>query len=200
MNDKLIILLLLLLSGSVVAAQKSTRQFEIRVAGFKIGDLTATQTILNDSLTEYSLQSKVSIWAFYRIEVIYSNTSRFLNGQLISSTANTITNKGDFHATTSWQKDHYEIKSRAHNDYELDTIIRIPIKFNIAKMYFELPKNGTKVYADAYGVLAQAEFIDDKKYLVEVLGNRNKYYFKNGILLGASMDNPIKNYEVKPKE
>lgn len=200
MNGKLIILLLFLFSGSMVAAQKSVRQFEIRVAGFKIGDLTATQTILNDSLTEYNLQSKVSLWLFYRIEVTYSNTSQFLKEQLVNSVANTITNKGHFHATTHWQKDHYIIKSTGYDDYELDTIISTPIKFNIAKMYFQLPKNGTRVFADAYGVLSKAEFLDDKKFMVEVLGNRNKYYFQNGVLQRASMDNPIKNYDVKPKE
>ncbi|MFZ1806749.1 MAG: DUF6134 family protein [Cyclobacteriaceae bacterium] len=196
MNSKLIFILLSLgFCSHLYANDTLTRNFDIRLAGFKIGELTAHQTKVNDSTINYSLTSNVSFWIFFKVNVDYSYNSTFLNGQLIQSEVKTFTNKGNYTSTSKWEKDHYKIKVDAY-DYKKDTTFSTPITFNIAKLYFEQPTQGTKVYADGYGILSLAELEAEKSYLVEVLGNKNRYYFKDGLLVRASMDSPIKNYEV----
>lgn len=195
MNSKLIAFLLLLgLCSSLQAKDTLTRNFDIRLAGFKIGELTASQTKVNDSIINYNLTSKVSFWLFFKVNVDYSYNSTFLNGQLIKSEVKTHTNKGNFTSTSKWEKDHYKIKVDAY-DYKKDTSFTTPITFNVAKLYFEKPTHGSIVYADGYGIFSSAE-LEEKSYLIEVLGNKNRYYFKDGLLVRASMDSPIKNYEV----
>ncbi|MEQ8363419.1 MAG: DUF6134 family protein [Cyclobacteriaceae bacterium] len=197
MNSRIIALLLIIGCFSQISARDNlTRNFDIRLAGFKIGELTAHQTKVNDSTTNYNLTSKVSFWLFFQVNVDYAYTSTFLHGQLISSEVKTVTNKGNFISTSKWEKDHYKVEVDAY-DYKKDTVLMEPITFNIAKLYFEEPQKGDKIFADGYGILSLAETIDEKSYLVEVLGNKNKYYFEDGLLIRASMDSPIKNYEVQ---
>ncbi|GAB1445911.1 MAG: hypothetical protein KF860_00075 [Cyclobacteriaceae bacterium] len=196
MNRRLIVILLIIgLSSNLFAKDTFTRYFDIRIAGFKIGELTAHQEKVNDSITNYNLTSKVSFWLFFRVNVDYSYISTFLNGQLIASEIKTVSNKGNFTSSSKWEKDHYKVEVDAY-EYKKDTILIALITFNIAKLYFEQPVKGTKIYADGYGILSQAEMVDEEGYLVEVMGNKNKYYFKDGLLVRASMDSPIKNYEV----
>lgn len=183
-------------TSNLFARDTLTLHYDIRIAGFKIGALTAHQEKVNDSITIYNLTSKVSFWLFFRVNVDYSYFSTFLNGQLIASEIKTVTNRGNYTSTSKWEKDHYKVKVDAY-EYKKDTILIAPITFNIAKLYFEEPTIGAIIYADGYGTFSTAESEDEKSYLVEVLGNKNKYYFKDGLLVRASMDSPIKNYEVQ---
>lgn len=197
MNRRLIFILLIIgFYSNLFAKNTLTRHFDIRIAGFKIGALTAHQEHVNDSITNYNLTSKVSFWLFFRVNVDYSYFSTFLNGKLIASEIKTVTNRGNYTSTSKWEKDHYKVKVDAY-EYKKDTILTAPITFNIAKLYFEEPTIGTKIYADGYGIFSTAESEDEKSFLVEVMGNKNKYYFKEGLLVRASMDSPIKNYEVQ---
>ncbi len=179
-----------------VASSSIVKEFEIRVAGFKIGELTAIQNQVNDSVTQFTLKSTVNFWLFYRIDVTYSNISTFLNGKLISSFVKTVANKKEYQSTSLWKKDHYQIEVDTYG-YKKDTTLLAPIRFNIAKMFFTEPDNQTMIFADNYGLLAKAEYIDEKYYVVEVLGQRNKYFYHEGVLEKTLKVNAIKNYEVK---
>ncbi len=193
------VLLLFTSCHSLCAADKLIRHFDIRIAGFKIGELTATKTIVNDSVVNYHLVSRVSFWLFYRVEVSYSNLSSFVNGQLVDSVVKTVTNKGNYQSSSTWNKDHYKIEVDTY-DYKKDTAFATPIRFNVAKLFFEPPGEKTEVYADNYGIFGDTEYMKNKYYVVDVLGNRNKYYYKDGVFDKASMDSPVKNYEIRSIE
>lgn len=178
-----------------VPGYASIRVFDVRIAGFKIGELKATKTILNDSVTQYGLFSEVNFWFFRRVKISYSNISSFLHNQMMTSEVNTESSKGKFRTTSRWNIDRYIISVNAWQ-YQKDTIIHQPIRFNVARMYFEKPPINTQVYSDGYGILSVAIPEDRNCYRLDIRGSKNKYFFQEAILEKASMDSPIKNYEI----
>lgn len=173
----------------------TTRHYEIRLVGFKIGELKASQITINDSTTHFELRCDVSFWLFQQVKVNYTNLSRYIHSQLIYSEVNTVSNKGDFYTVSRWHSDHYQVHVNAYN-YKKDTIIQNPIHFNVAKMYFEMPPDNVLVYADGYGILSPFQRFNANQFYVSVRGNRNKYLFDKGKLTRASMHSSIKNYEI----
>lgn len=195
---QVIFLSVLMVSCQQGFCQEKTKSYSIKVAGFTIGDLTAT-TFQKDTLTYYVVHSVVDFWLLFRVKIDYKVESYFYKNQLWSSTAITHSSKGDFESTTFWKGDHYTVKVNAYK-YKKDTVIRHPIEYTVAKLFFEKPKKGQKVYADNYGLITYAKRSDKKDaFTVPVFGNNNMYFYDKNSLLKAEMYNPIKNYFVKLK-
>ncbi len=180
---------------AVPSYASSIRVFDVRIAGIKIGKLKASKTTVNDSLTQYELFSEVDFWFFRRVKISYSNTSIFRHNQLITSEVITESSRGKFRSTSQWNADRYVIHINTWQ-YQKDTVIHQPIQFNVARMYFEKPSDNTPIYSDGYGMLSMATPTERNCYMLIINGSKNKYFFKEGILEKASMDSPIKNYEV----
>ncbi len=197
-NLKITGFLLLFLSALISKAGEEVRKYEIRVAGIHIGDMIAKKKT-QDTLTIYSLDSNVSIWIFYSIKVHYTITSAYHSDQLLYSIVTTTTNKGNFNTSTIWNRDHYQVKVNAYK-YKKDTVIRGPIRFNMARMYFEEPTVSIKLLSDNYGLILTPEKLDHNSWRCVLMGKPNQFYFSNGKLQRAQMYNPIKNFEVRLKE
>lgn len=190
MKRTIAVVFLSLLSLSLYGQEKS---FGISVAGFDIGSLKISRTV-DDGYTRYELGSKVKLWLLFKIEVEYDLVALYKDGKLISSESKTYSNKGDFTSSTRWNGSHYEVHIDAYQ-YKKDTTIYEPIMFDIARMYFDRPVDGQKVYADNFGVLCEAKSQDDKVD-VSILGNKSTYNYRNSIMTDAKMYNPIKDYRV----
>lgn len=180
------------LCTSVAVAQQ--KLYDITVAGISIGNLDIKRYDKAD-LTYYEMSTKISFWLLFRIEATYAMTAIYKGDQMISSTSQTHTNKGDFKSSTVWNGHQYEIHIDAYK-YKKDTLIAEPIRFNVGRMYFDKPSPGQKIYADNFGLLVPAEKSDDQ-IVVRILGNANRYYYKNNDMHEASMYHPVKNYRVK---
>ena len=173
------------------------REYDITAAGIRIGGMTATRENVNNQ-TWYTLHSEVSFWFFVRVRVVYSVKSLYQNNQLIASTVETHSNKGNFISTVTWSKDHYKVQVDGYK-YKNAVPIAEPIRYNSARLYFEYPQSISTVLADNYGLMVPAENIQKDVYAVTVQGNKNKFYFKSGKIIRAVMHHPIKNFEVKLK-
>lgn len=187
------VLFLLLLSAPLWATPE-VRRFDIELAGMKIGELTATRT-RQDTLTHYRVESKVSLWLFVRVNVHHIQTSVYRGNTLLSSTVQTSSNRGDFSASVTWNEKHYDVKVDMYK-YNNESVITDPIHFNAMRLFFDEPKDIKKALADSYGLMAPVSFLKNTYYEVDVRGERNKYYYKDGKLYRANMDNAIKNYEI----
>ncbi len=172
------------------------KEFDIVVAGIKIGELSAHK-IVQDSITNYSISSAVDFWLFVRVRVAYSITSRYKNGKLISSFVETRSSKGNFKSSVVWRKNHYVVNVDTYQ-YKKDTTLFSPIYFNVARLYFEEPKKVETLLADNYGQIVTSRKLEANVYQVVVIGNANRYYYKNGELAKVIMHNRIKNFEVRP--
>lgn len=178
--------------------QTRIRSYAIKIAGFNIGDLVVT-TYEKDSLTYFTLSSKVSFWILFKVNVEHTVISVYQKDLLISSLVTTHSNKGDFKSSTVWDKDHYVVNVNGYN-YKKDTLIYTPINYSILKLYFEKPENNQPVLADNYGLIAPAEYLKTNDALVvSVLGNNNTYYYRDRSLVKVMMYSPIKDYQIKFK-
>jgi hypothetical protein len=174
---------------------EEVRKFVVSLAGIDIGEMQATRT-KKDTITRYTLVSKVSFWLFIRINVEHRIVSEYHRDVLFSTVSTSKSNKGNFISTITKSKDHYVVKASSHK-YQLDTIIKRPIKFNVARMYFDKPLGVKEILADTYGVLAPVQYAERDMLITDVLGNKNKFYFQNNDLLRAIMYSTVKNYEIR---
>ena len=183
------------LTISLPCQAKEHKEFNILVAGIKIGELSARK-VIQDSITSYSITSTVDFWFFVRVKANYSIRSSYKNGKLISSFVETKSSKGDFKSSVVWQENHYKVNVDTYQ-YKKDTLLFLPIYFNVARLYFEEPDKVENMLADNYGQMAPSKKLDANVYQVVVTGNANRYYYKAGEMEKAIMHNSIKNFEIR---
>ncbi len=183
------------LTFSLLCRAEERKEFDILVAGIKIGELSASK-ITEDSITSYSITSAVNFWFLVRIKADYSISSRYKNGKLISSFVETRSSKGDFKSSVVWEENHYLVKVDTYQ-YKKDTVLFSPIYFNVARLYFEEPARMENLLADNYGQIAPSKRLEANVYQVIVMGNANHYYYKVGEMEKAIMHNPVKNFEIR---
>lgn len=195
---RILVVLFLFLISFPLWSNTEVKRFDIELAGLKIGELTATR-VTRDTLIHYHVETRVSFWLFVKVHVHHVQTAVYHNGRLLSSTVKTKSNKGDFSASVIWNKHKYDVKVDMYK-YKNDTTIVHPIHYNVMRFFFEEPKEIKQVLADSNGLLAPVSFLKNSFYEVNVRGERNKYFYKEGKLYRAVMDNPIKNYEIVLRE
>ncbi len=190
-----IFILIFFLHPSFVSGQEEVK-YDISVAGISIGEMTAVKRKAGQK-TSYEVRSEVSFWFFGRINVDYLVETEFHGKQLISSDSQSKTNRGDFRTLIQWDKDHYKVDSKNYK-YENTSPIHKPLHFSSSVFFFEEPVNISEFMADGFGLVSPIQKVKDY-YEVDVNGNKNKYYYVNGVLEKIVMYSPIKNYVVKRK-
>ncbi|MDL5044468.1 hypothetical protein QQ054_00205 [Oscillatoria amoena NRMC-F 0135] len=190
MATRFLTALLLIWCSFPLGATPEVKRFDVQLAGIKIGELTATRYAA-DTLTHYHIETRVSFWLFVKVNVHHIQTAVYHGEKLFSSTVKTRSNKGDFSASVIWNKNHYDVKVDMYK-YKNDTTILGPIHFNVMRFFFDEPKEIKRVLADSNGLLAPVTFVKNAYYEVNVRGERNKYFYKEGKLYRAVMDNAIK--------
>lgn len=188
----------LFFSTNVINGAIEKREYDITAAGIRIGEMTATREKI-DNQTWYTLRSEVSFWFFVRINVLYTVKSLYRDNQLITSSVETHTNKGNFTSTVTWNNDHYKVRVDGYK-YKNDVPIKDPIRYNSARLYFEYPQAISTVLADNLGIMVPAENVEQDVYTVTVQGKKNKFYFRKGKIVRGVMHHPIKNFEVSLKQ
>lgn len=192
------LLFLFLLPSPLTLQAQEVHPYEISLAGFTIGEMTATRYERADT-TFYLLESKVSFWLFGQIEVDYKTEVYYQDGKFIRSLVQSNTNRGNFLSRIWWENDRYLIRAQAYK-YEHQAEFADPILHSAVRLFFEEPIEINKMMAENYGKFASVTPLGDGVYDTCVEGNENRYYYKNGKLQKASMDSPIKNYVIERKE
>ncbi|MCU0420865.1 MAG: hypothetical protein MUC38_14530 [Cyclobacteriaceae bacterium] len=193
MVTQLVFLLTVFLTALSGMAQ--THRYQITWAGANIGVLQATRS-QEDSLTVYTLQSQVNFWFFQRIHVRYHLRSVYQGDVLLSSEVTTQSSRGDFRTTVTKEGSRYRVRARAY-EYQADTTLHLPIEFNVARLYFQEPHGQTYVLTDAYGLPGELRLAPDGAYALAFRGKRNRFFYRSGKMVRASMYSPLKNYEIR---
>ncbi|MBR9774039.1 MAG: hypothetical protein GYB55_03160 [Cytophagales bacterium] len=192
-----LILTLFILYSSSLKAQE-TIDFDIKLAGFTIGQMKATKTLENDT-TIYRLDSKVSFWLFGTIKVDYHTEVKYHDDIFIDSKVSSKTNRGNFISRIWLEGDEYKIDANGYK-YEHKDIIKSPIHHSAVRLFFEEPRGITVMIAENLGKFSEIRSHGKGIYTTHIEGDENKYYYQNGKMQKVSMHNPIKNYEVKRRE
>jgi hypothetical protein len=176
-------------------SQSSNSQFEVVVAGFNIGRVTAEE-IKNEETTEYHIKSEVSFWFFGKINLGFTLKNVFQKEMLMNSKSLSKTNRGDFESLITWKGSHYDVKSATYK-FENNKPVREVISNTSGKFYFHEPKDGDMMISETYGLVSRVTQKSPGVYEVNVNGNRNEYHYRNGKLEKIVMQNPIKDFVVR---
>jgi hypothetical protein len=195
LKNYLILVILILLCMPLQAQDR--HEYEITVAGFSIGEMTATKTITGDTTT-YLLTSKVSFWLFGQINIDYTTDVKYVGNRFIRSSVSSRTNRGDFLSRIWLQGDVYQVDAKSYK-YELETVIRESITYSAVRLFFEEPIGRGKMIAENYGVFGSIKALGGNTYVTIANLNENKYTYNEGKLERAVMHSPIKNYVIKRK-
>jgi hypothetical protein len=182
-------------SWTDIQAQVTQKSYEILLAGFQIGTMEVEE-YKKGSIIEYSLESLVSFWFFGKVNVELTIKSTYKDGMMLKSESKSISNRGSFYSIIKWTGKSYTVDSHT---YKFDNTESIPylIPFSTAKFYFQEPKNGLTMISETFGLASKISEIEPHVYQIEIDGNRNKFFYENGEMEKALMENPIKNYVIK---
>jgi hypothetical protein len=193
----MIVAAFLLFSPDIVKGAIEKHEYDITAAGIRIGEMTATRERIENQ-TWYTLHSEVSFWFFVRVKVVYSVKSLYQNNQLIRSTVDTHSNRGDFKSTVTWNEDHYDVRVEGYK-YTNEVRLKEPISYSSARIYFDYPYAVSSILADNYGIMVPVDKTEKDALTVTIQGNKNRFYFKSGRIIRAVMHHPIKNFEIRLK-
>lgn len=197
MRKKLGLLIIIFFLKMLGVEAQETIKYDVSIAGITIGEMVAKKEKKGTEI-QYELKSQVSFWFFGKINLDYLTRAVFQGKQLMHAKMTSKTNRGDFESNIRWTGDQYKIQSTNYK-HELDTVIQRPFHFSAAVFYFEEPIQAQEFLAEAYGLPSPIKKVKDY-YEVNVNGNRNRFYYKDGELDKAVMEFPIKNYVVKRKQ
>lgn len=192
----IVFIILIFTISPFMAIGQEKREFDITVAGISIGDMTTSKTI-NDDMTFYNVKSKVSFWFFGWISLDYTMDSEYKGTQLMKVNGTYNTSRGEFATTIAWQDDHYKVDTRSYK-FENNRPVRKPLYHSSALFFFEEPYGVNESMADNFGLVSPIQKVKNY-YELDVAGDKNKYYYVDGMLDRAIMYSPIKNYVIKRK-
>jgi hypothetical protein len=195
MYKSLLIIGLILLPFSAFSQEKLV--YDVTIAGISIGEMIATKKTDGDK-TSYEINSSVSFWFFGKINLDFNTKAYFSGRQFMRSDVNSKTNKGNFFTKINWDKDHYNVQARNYK-HEMDTVIRKPMYYSSAAFFFVEPKQVKEFIPEAVGLPTTITKGKDF-YEVTVNGNKNRYFYTDGVMTRAVMEFPIKNYVLKLKQ
>ncbi|TVP50215.1 MAG: hypothetical protein EA341_07870 [Mongoliibacter sp.] len=199
MNMRLIIIavFILILNATGMSHGQVVQKYDVSIAGISIGEMTAKKFDRGEEVV-YELSSNVSFWFFGRINLDYFTKTTYKDGLLRTVRLTSNTNRGNFKSDIAWKEDHYKVQTTNYK-YELDTTIHKPLHFSAAVFYFQEPRGVKEFMAEAYGLVSPI-VKKGEYYEVDVNGNRNRFYYKNGELEKAVMQFPVKNYVITRKD
>lgn len=188
--------IIIISSHSVFCQQKKTVQkYDIVVAGFRIGGMVAEKTETTNQ-TKFEINSLVEFWFFGKVHVEFLQTASYLDDQLIEAYTHSISNRGDFETFVKWSVDHYDVKANTYK-YENKKPISKKVYSSPAKFYFEEPKEGDVLISENFGLLTTVKEDKPGIYSIDVNGNRNTFYYEEGILQKVVLENSLKNYVIR---
>lgn len=142
----------------------------------KLGDMTVKRMI-SDNQINYEIESKVTFRILFSFTVDYESTSEYKYGQLIKEFTHNKLNGSTQKKSTIW----FDGKN-----YTLDlngsrSSIYDDIKYSVAAIYFEEPKDGQKVFSPQFGDYLTFHKVNEHQYEMESPDGINLYTYTNGI-------------------
>lgn len=183
------------LSNAQAQNNKTIRKYDIVVAGFRIGGMTAEKTT-TDSEINYEINSLVEFWFFGKVHVEFLQKADYKDGLLVEAYTHSNSNRGDFETFVKWEGDHYEVDATTYK-FENKKPINQKVYSSPAKLYFNEPKDGDILMSENFGMLTKVKEEKSGVYAIDVNGNTNTFYYENGVLQKVVLENSIKNYVIR---
>lgn len=176
-------------------AQTTTKNYEIKVAGIKVGQFTATEIKEATGQVTYAIDSKVNVnFLVYKMNTTFVSKSKYQHGTFVNARVDMVSNKGDFYTETKKTKTGYHIKGE-HQNGLFENVINESVSMSIAKLYFVEPTKETKVYAEYYGGFMKIKKLENGVYHGRIDENEDTFYYKDGNLIKTEKKNGYKNLE-----
>lgn len=175
--------------------EKTTQNYDIVVAGFKIGDMTAEKT-KSSNQTKFEINSLVEFWFFGKVNVKFLQTASYLNNQLVEAYTHSLSNRGDFETKVKWSRDHYDVNAETYKFENKESIFQ-KVYSSPARLYFEEPSHGDILISENFGMITNIKEDKPGVYSIDVNGNTNTFYYESGILQKVVLENSLKNYVIR---
>ncbi|WP_296699241.1 DUF6134 family protein [Algoriphagus sp.] len=183
------------LTSGLCQEKRTSQDFDIVVAGFKIGGMTA-EKIENTNQTKFEINSLVEFWFFGNVHVEFLQTASYEDKQLVEAYTHSISNRGDFETVVRWSTDHYEVDAETYK-FENNEPIYQKVYSSPARFYFEEPNNGDILISENFGMLTKVKEEKPGVYSINVNGNTNTFYYEYGVLQKVVLENSLKNYVIR---
>lgn len=179
-----------------------TYYYAIDVAGIRVGTMTATRQKQADGLAVFTLISDVSVnFLIYKLRIYYKVTNRVRDGNLLLSTVEARTNKGDFSSRTEWKTDHYAIVADQYK-HHLTATEPYPIQYTVTNLFFSEPVGRNTAFAEYFGDYFALSATSPGHYNARRDANTDsrrtdEYIYEKGRLVKIIKKNPFKNFVIR---
>ena len=176
-----------------------TRRYAIEVAGLRVGTMTATRQPQPGPGGEVvsTLTSDVKVnFLLYHLKIYYQVVNRTRRGQLLLSTVEAHTNRGNFASRTEWLTDHYAIRAEQYQ-HHYEAAERQPITCTVTDMIFAEPTGQTRAFAEYFGDFFSLARATDGSTRAHRAGREDEYRYANGRLVMIIKKNPLKNFVIR---
>ena len=180
-------------------APVQTRRYAIEVAGLRVGIMTATRQPLPGPAGDVrsTLTSDVRVnFLLYRLKIYYQVINLTRRGQLLLSTVQAHTNRGDFSSRTEWLTDHYAIRAEQYQ-HSYQATERQPITCTVTDLVFAPPTGQTRAFAEYFGDFFTLAPAPDGTLRATRAGREDEYRYAQGQLVTIIKKNPLKNFVIR---
>jgi hypothetical protein len=176
------------------AIARVVNNYEIKVAGMKVGKLIATKEI-RDNTTIYTLSSDASVVLLHHYKVKEVLMATYQNNILQHVSIWGYMGKKSYSSAIHWNKDHYDININGYH-YSRQSTEYAPIKYSIARIYFEEPPVNERIFSEDYGVFSNISFQKEHEKNMVFEGHKNKFVYASGEMVKAEIQNSIKEFVI----
>ncbi|WP_424962859.1 DUF6134 family protein [Ekhidna sp.] len=157
-------------------ALSQTLHYEVIKGSKKLGDMTVYRQ-QSENGVKYEINSEVTFRILFSFTVNYESTSEYQYGKLINEYTHNKLNGNTQKKSTIWfDGEKYTLDLNGSR-----TNFKPPIKYSVATIYYEEPKDGQKVFSPQFGDYLAFEKVGDHVYEMESPDGTNIYTYTNGI-------------------
>lgn len=169
-------LTILLLSFVCQVALGQTLHYEVVKGSKKLGDMTVKR-MLSENQVRYEIESKVTFRILFSFTVDYESTSEYKHGRLIKEYTHNQLNGSTQKKSTIW----FDGEKYTLDLDGIRTTLNETIKYSVATIYYEEPKDGQRVFSPQFGTHLTFTKVGDHQYEMESPDGINLYTYTNGI-------------------
>lgn len=187
----------MLLVAWTFQAQTQTLNFEVLHDSKHLGTLQATKTVIGDQVV-YTSHTDIQFNLMVNIRVVYDYHVTYKNGELQEAKAHiTVRGNDKTKVNTVKKGSGYEFYSEG----ELEKTIAGSINHSIIQLLFEEPLGVDKIYAEEHGEYHNLRELATHTYLKTASnGNKNTYFYQNGVLRKSDVNAGIIKFSIILKD
>lgn len=192
MSQKLCIFILIFLIGSLsIAAQ--TNLYDIISKKDTLGVLKVSKLKKGEHL-EYNYHVDMKAKLLVNIHVQYTIKAIYDQNQLISASVDNVVNGKTHHSSDiEWVNTCYHINTKRNKYQQLNE----KIIYSGIRLFFDEPSTIKKVFSEYTGHYGMIKNIEPNTYELTLHNNKkNKYYYTNGELVKASINNSLIRFDL----